>query len=266
VTLIVGILCADGVVLVADGAATLGAPGQPTIRQPVKKLEILAGPCVLGVSGPVGLGQRFRGELEDVLRPARPESLSKYVHEAMLSLRKRFWKHVSVEMEVAEKASRLIGRDASSSALSTVVVATVISNEHVLIQFDQQCAPELASPNIPFISIGSGQQTADPFLALLRRLYWPSGLPLVVDGLFAACWTVMHVIETTPGGVAEPMQAVVLQKVGGKWSATELSPDQLEEHRQHASEAEEYMRAFRRGLQPGGKATADIPLPAKPAQ
>ena len=64
-TLIIGIKCSDGVVLGADGAATFGSLGRETIRQPVtRKLEILGGRIVVGVSGPAGLGQRFRGEIE----------------------------------------------------------------------------------------------------------------------------------------------------------------------------------------------------------
>lgn len=63
-TLIVGIKCDDGIVLGADGAATLGVMGQSTVRQATKKLDILKESVVVGVSGPVGLAQRIRGEIE----------------------------------------------------------------------------------------------------------------------------------------------------------------------------------------------------------
>ena len=63
-TLIVGIKCTDGVVLGADGAATLGVMGTPTVRQAVKKLTIIDRQVVVGVSGPVGLAQRFTNEVE----------------------------------------------------------------------------------------------------------------------------------------------------------------------------------------------------------
>ena len=58
-TLIIGIKCKDGIVLGADGAATLGAMGQRTILQPMKKLEIISSAMVLGVSGP----RRIRAEI-----------------------------------------------------------------------------------------------------------------------------------------------------------------------------------------------------------
>jgi Proteasome subunit len=65
-TLIIGILCADGAVLGADGMATFGAMGQRTIQQPTRKLTKI-GPCVaIGTSGPVGLGQRFTASIEEL--------------------------------------------------------------------------------------------------------------------------------------------------------------------------------------------------------
>ena len=59
-TLIVGIKCSDGVVIGADGAATLGPTiGQPTVIQPVTKLQVLQGRIIMGVSGQVGLSQLY---------------------------------------------------------------------------------------------------------------------------------------------------------------------------------------------------------------
>jgi ATP-dependent protease HslVU (ClpYQ) peptidase subunit len=66
-TLIIGIRCKEGVVLGADGAATLtNAQLQPTIQMPVKrKLQIFSGQVVVGVSGDVGLAQRFGQAIGD---------------------------------------------------------------------------------------------------------------------------------------------------------------------------------------------------------
>ncbi len=63
-TLIVGLKCSDGIVLGADGAATLGVMGHQTARQTTKKLTILSESVVVGVSGPVGLAQRVAGEVQ----------------------------------------------------------------------------------------------------------------------------------------------------------------------------------------------------------
>ena len=33
--------------------------------------------------------------------------------------------------------------------------------------------------DMPFISLGSGKMSADPFLGFLRKVYWPSNLPTI---------------------------------------------------------------------------------------
>ena len=59
-TLIVGILCGDGVVVGADRAATSAYQGRPVIEQPTRKISIIDDNIILATSGEVGLGQRFR--------------------------------------------------------------------------------------------------------------------------------------------------------------------------------------------------------------
>ena len=68
-TLIVGIKCTEGIVVGADGAATLGnATGTRTVIQPVNKLHILQDRIIMGVSGQVGLGQLYCDRVEGLWR------------------------------------------------------------------------------------------------------------------------------------------------------------------------------------------------------
>src|SRR5207245_1801501 len=97
---------------------------------------------------------------------------------------------------------------AAASALASALVATMIGKAYHLFQFNHQGSAEAATTHLPFVAIGSGQATADPFLAFIRRLFWPSKLPATGEGLFAGVWTVRHAIHTSPGGVADPIQAV----------------------------------------------------------
>jgi hypothetical protein len=50
---------------------------------------------------------------------------------------------------------------------------------------------------MPFISLGSGKLSADPFLGFLRKVYWPTKLPTIQEGALAACWTIQHAINPT---------------------------------------------------------------------
>ena len=56
-TLLVGVLCTDGVVIGSDSAATLGSG---VLQSPVKKVHVVNDSILVATAGTVGLGQRFR--------------------------------------------------------------------------------------------------------------------------------------------------------------------------------------------------------------
>jgi len=261
-TLIIGIKCSDGVVVGADGAATLGSVHTHTVKQPVKKLSILKENVIVGVSGPVGLAQRIRNAIEELwstvdIRKRKPV-------DAMVTIRHEIWKHIKVEMENAAVVRNVVGPSAAASAVTYTLVALPANDKPVLLQFDQQGAPEEATTDLPCVAIGIGQPIADPFLAFLRRTFWPGNQQLTVaDGIFATLWTLIHSIETAPSNVAEPKQLVVLDKRDGKWRARELTDVDLEEHLQAIGEAEKALRGFRESLQP---VAADTPVPEPPKE
>lgn len=99
-TLIVGIKCSDGIVLGADGAATYGVLGQQTIRQPVKKLKILESCIVVGVSGPIGLGQRLTATVEELWQNKKLSGKTPPV--AMDIMRRAVLPHIAIEIEAAK--------------------------------------------------------------------------------------------------------------------------------------------------------------------
>ena len=248
-TLIIGIKCSDGVVLGADGATTYASMGRPTIRQPVKsKLQPIAGCMVLGVSGPVGIGQRFAGEVEALWNEKRLSG--KRIHEAMSLIRSAFWSHLGPEFEAAQAAQQLIGPVAQQSVLSESLLALPLEKNPILLHFDQQGSPTQFKPDLPFATIGSGQANADPFLAFIRKIFWRDRLPTLVEGIFSVLWTLEHAIYTTPGGVAEPKQIVAL---GKDCKVRELSDEDLEEHYQAIGEAEGALAGFRDSMKKPSK-------------
>ena len=95
------------------------------------------------------------------------------------------------------------------------------------------------------MAIGSGQHIADPFLAFLRRIFWPNRLPTTSEGKASAVWTLYHAIQTNPGGIGFPMQVVTLSMQGGKPKAAELSREEIDtEHIQGIEDAEKKMSAI----------------------
>lgn len=264
-TLIVGILNEDGVVVASDGEATLGNLGTQTVSQQTKKLSIQQDKIVIGVSGPVGLGQLLTGEIDNIYS----EGLlaGKKPVEAMSIITQRFRQHIYPELEAAQRAQAIngIGGTAAMSAVSFTLLALPVSDEPCLIQFNQQGAAELASEDLPFASIGSGEQTADPFLAFIRRVLWKGKFPNVGDAIFAAVWTIHHVIKVNTGGIGDPIQVIVLQKDGKDWSARELADEELAEVRESIDRMEEHINDFNKLDMPEDKdkKVPQIPKPEK---
>lgn len=257
-TLVIGLKCSDGIVMGADGAATTSdSLGQYTIRQIHKKLQIISGTVAVGNSGPVGLAQMIREEIKNLWN-GRGLS-NKTPCQAMKIIQDKMWPHVSAALQAATVARQAVGNMALQSALCNTLVALPVSKEPCLIQFDHQCAPELATRDLPFVSIGIGQQIADPFLAFLKRIFWSKKEPNIIMGTFAVYWTLEHAIQIHPGGVANPKQIVILEHINKGWHARELAPNELQEHAEAIAAAENHLRKY-----PSIVTNPEIEEPPKP--
>lgn len=243
----------------ADGAATLGAMGTRTVLQSAKKISTIKDKILLGSSGPVGLSQRFQGEIENLWEGGKFSN--KKPHEAMTIIQNVFWKHVETEISHASLAQNIIGAPARINALCHTLVALPVSKKLCLFQFDQQCSPEQATGDLPFVSVGSGQQIADPFLAFLRRIFWEDKTPSVFGGIFATLWTLEHTILINPGGVADPKQIVIMRDNDRK--IQELSKEELQEHYEAIEAAEGSLLSFRDIMSDSSeiKEITEIPIP-----
>lgn len=248
-TLIIGVKCSDGIVVGADGAATLGVSGTQTAQQrTVKKLSILHGRMIVGVAGSVGVGQRLRALVDEAFRAGRYKD--KRPELVMTDMRAQFWNEIlQHEWMVASATAGLIGAQAAVlSANTTMLVALPIEGKAELIQFDNQCAPEMATSELPFVTIGGGQPNADPFMGFIRRVFWPRGCPGVSVATFSVLWALRHAIDTVPGGVAGPVQIVALEKHKHEWSARELPDAEIAQHDEAIKDAERALTEWRSQL------------------
>lgn len=64
-TILIGVLCQDGVVIGTDSSATFSNCRTPTIEQKCKKIEIIGDHVVVSGTGAVGLSQRFTSIVEE---------------------------------------------------------------------------------------------------------------------------------------------------------------------------------------------------------
>lgn len=256
-TLLVGILCSDGVVIASDSDATFGTGQASTIGQmPVQKVYKLADTAIFAATGAVGISQIIADRLSQGMRgnefraAASPEQL-------MHLLGTQINKIVTPYLESGAHVQRIVGN--ANGSLCKSMIAIECKGIPCLFHFDFNGAPERATKDLPFVALGSGQQIADPFLAFLKRLIWSDVQPTTAEGKLVGVWTTDHVCATNAGGVGGAVQAMVLTK-GAR--IVELDETITQEHRQLIAGAERSIVAFLRS--PATSVAPPIPTPPAP--
>lgn len=246
-TLLVGILATDGVVIASDRAVTFGeGPGRFTIADSQKKVEIVSNKVIVVSTGQVGLGQRFRA-----------------VVDAAWSAKSMSGTAVQAGRTLAQNTmADFVATQATRGALGALV-AFGNSNGHHLIQFaSSDFQPELCTRSLPYVSMGSGQSLADPYLALMRRSVWKDTQPCLADATFTAYWVMRQAIAAAPGFIAEPIDIAVLRKKpSGEYDAQLLEDGEIEEHVNRAEQANEKLAEALRGV-----TNVNVPPPPSPPQ
>jgi hypothetical protein len=245
-TAIVGLFCTDGVVIGADSSVTIAAAGNfRTIEQQSNKIHIVEGRVIIAGTGPVGLGQRFCATVE------KAGGLKGTPIEAMKQLCKG-----GIE-DFAQTGLQL------GTIPYGALVAFPVQNHPYLCEFETgNFQPELKTKEIWFGSMGNHQHITDAFLGLMKDVFWPNSQPSLQDGIFAAMWTLEHVVALNTGGVKDPIHIALLETKDGRAKARVLDDTELAQHKQNVAEAKEHMRNFRDKFQPGAVSTApDVPKP-----
>lgn len=243
-TIAIGVLCQDGVVVGTDSSATFGVSRVRTIEQPCKKIEIIDNHIIITGTGQIGLGQRFT-EIVDT-----------------------YWKEKRFRGKTAVHACRELCALGVKDFISTNVppgaygslVAFAANGKFNLCEFAlENFQPELKTNNIWYVAMGSGQNIGDPFLGLIRRVFWKDIPPKISGGIFAVVWALEHVIDLNPGGIKGPPQMAILEHSNGDFRARMLEDSELAEHRDSVRDAEKHLEKYKEILE--GKSDKKIPEP-----
>jgi hypothetical protein len=263
VSLIVGIRCTDSVVLAASGPGTRPSEdGLPPARQWTKKLRVVAGQAVLGVTGHDGLAQEMALSLERCLaEPDERESADDVVRG---KLRDALAAPVQRTVAIHRTLQGLPGFGITSNeyVISQSILAIPFRDSLRLFLLDPECSVTEVTNELACATIGSAKAIADPFLAFLRKVLWHDRLPDVALGELCAYWTMLHVAETSPGTLTFPIQLVVMQhEEGGSIDIFERGQRELGRVQSAIERGEEMIRKSVRG-QPPGPAGVEAPPPA----
>jgi hypothetical protein len=238
VTLIIGILCKDGVVIASDSEATFGTGTTHTIgKQHVQKVTKVNDHILHASTGAVGMAQIIADHLK-AMWDDKVFSGTLSPDAAMDRLGKAIGALVAPYMQTAQIQRNLTG--SCETSLCKSLLAIPISRKPYLFQFDFNGAPERATADLPFVCLGSGQPIADPFLALIRRLFWTTQEPNLAEGRLAAVWTIDHVRRISPGGVGGNTQIACLEPtLGANLPMVKfVDPAEIQEHMQKIESAE----------------------------
>jgi 20S proteasome alpha/beta subunit len=248
-TIVIGVLCQDGVVLGTDSSVTFA--GQiATVEQPGTKLFKVGAQALFAGSGEAGMAQRFLYHAEKFCEGK--DLASKDGH--------------FISTGICKKAVEDFANTHAPPGKFCALMAFPSSEGRKLCEFTltSNLQPEFKTAEMWFATIGSGQHICAPFLGLLRRVFFEGGMPKLQEGVFVTYWALQHAIELNAGGIQGPPRIGIIEKSDAAkgWKARMLTPDDLEEHRSSMEEAEKHIAAFRPIL--AGRAVRPSP-PTTPA-
>jgi 20S proteasome alpha/beta subunit len=242
-TILIGIKCKDGIIIGSDSSATFSSGQIRTIEQSTKKIEIIDDKIIIAGTGQIGLGQRFCNQVNQGWRNGHFKSLN--------------------GVGMATKMCQLALEDFRNTYVQPgeygALVAFHADHSLHLCEFPpNDFQPELKTESIWYASMGSGQMIADPFLGLMRKIFWDDGMPTLQDGIFIATWALQHAIDVNPGGVNGPIQLALLKKdEKNNAVAKMLLDDELNEHLQNVEGVIEHLRKYKDIL--AGNCTKEAP-------
>lgn len=256
-TVLVGVRCTDGIVIGADSAATSAAGQQPVVSYPLAdKINIVGNRIIHASTGMVGLGQR----VGEIIKDAHDNK--KHFQKSCMDCCKEITRAVITDF----KSTNVLFHNQLGYGFGTLV-AGPFGSSHELVEFaPMDYQPEIKRDKLFFVSMGSGQTLADPFLAFVARVLWHNELPTTDRAMFGVLWVLSHTVAYAPGGIGEPLSLAVLRKVSGKWQARKLDEEELQEPKQHIAEIEKRLGSYPEKMLEEAAASAPPTPPVEPSE
>jgi 20S proteasome alpha/beta subunit len=248
-TILIGVLCEDGIVIGSDSSATFSS-GQvvKTIEQPTTKIFTVGDDLLYAGTGSFGLIQR----LGQVITRKKIEFKNK------------------TELDIGKIISRSVLEDMRETFLNPGQLGAIMAfstgpTKFHLIEFDSQnFQPEAKFTDLWFCSMGSGQLITDPFLAFIRKTMFDGKKPKLNEGVFAVYWALAQAIDLNTGGINGPPQIATLSKgTNNRFTAKILTASDLSEHEGLVEGVDACIRGYREKLS-GVSSNAPTP-PATPS-
>ena len=226
-TLVIGVRCGDGIVIGADSKATYALPdGRPTVEQVMdSKIHRVDDKLIYAFAGDMSLGQ----DVMHSLSKSWEKHKSKSKENIKNNLSKAVVEPVKEYAERSQSVALLMRAASVQDPVVTSIVAFVTKDQPALIHYNLAGHPEEITRGLTFVTIGSGQLYADPFVAFVKRVAWKNGQPRTVkQGIVGVLWALQYAGDSSTSGVGGPFSIGVLAKEKGEWKASVLEGERLE--------------------------------------
>ena len=248
-TVAIGFLCSDGVVIGVDSMLTPTLGTLNVGHHHARKIDVLPGHQIYAFAGDLGQAHRFK-TLAEVNHARASQSGHPLDYPIALS---------------QGLMAQFISTGIATNAIGVnTLLAFLHGDGRQCCAFEGAMQPRLLDQDHYYTALGTGKLSADPFLRFLTDTFC-QGPPTVREAIFLTTWTIQHVIDTNPGGVAPPIRIAVLEKPDNQWVARELPEDEIAEHQQAIESAGEALRRWRDQLQSGEAAEGAPEPPPAPA-
>ena len=258
-TLVIGVRCGDGIVIGADSVATYATPaGEYTVEQRMdSKVHKVDDKLLYAFSGSASLGQ-------DVMQ-SLSRAWERNKNESKAHIRRSFSRAATEPIKDYADRIRHVRLLLPEATLQDIGISSIVAfaagDEHALIQYSLEGHPEEFNEGLPFVTIGSGQPYADPFVAFVKRVAWQDRQPRTVkQGIVGVLWALQYVSDSSSSiGVGGPFTIGVLEKREGEWQAGVLQGERLDLYRGAIESAERSLYAELNNLE----VKADSPAPPR---
>ncbi len=251
-TVAIGFLCKDGIVLGADSMLTPTVGHLNVGHHKGVKIQTLDREQVFAFAGDMGQAARLRSlcDRHADLTTAATDPLGY---------------PLALSAAIIEQFTKTGIRNAISVS---ALLGFVFEGGFQLCAFEEDLQPRLLDKNHYYVALGSGKLAADPFLRFLVDIFCVDGPPTLAKAVWLTTWIIDHVCLVSPGGVAPPVRICVIEQVdGGEWRARSLDPIELDDHRQFITSAGDALRTWQNDLssKPLSEASSTAPpIPKMP--
>lgn len=258
-TLLIAVLCSDGAVIGADRQATHGSLGTATVGQPVTKVSILGSDALFASSGYIGMAQQYEAFVSNLLKDSYFARNDYSI--AIRRIQDHFRPIAEGAFKTAAAAVQILGHAAQADCICGCLLATVFKDGEKIVEITPQISVEFLTPELSFLSMGSGKAAADPFLGFLKSIFWPHRLPTVREGALAAYWAIQLATQLRISGVGMGIDIFTLEKSDAKWAARKLDDNEMAEHDAFIASCTDALRGVSGAIAGESAAEEDIRVP-----